>query len=160
MHNEPTVGLCQNRCAWRRTESWALGLCPYPLSALQQETYSWNKCSLLWGGFLLGLSSDAHTPGVAIWKKKTGMLCGTLPNVNQCNGNILVKISNHPTFYKCGIRVNLFDAQGPGCRHTSDNTEQGPGLGRSSHTASLCDAIACCFVCRTGRTLCSSKDQK
>lgn len=64
------------------------------------------------------------------------------------------------TFYKCGIGVNLFDAQGPGCRHTSDSTEQGPGFGCSSHTPGLCDAIACCFVFHTAHKLCSSKDQK
>lgn len=72
----------------------------------------------------------------------------------------LSEISVHLTFYKCGIRVNLCDAQGPGCRHTSDSTEQGPGFGRSSHTAGLCDAIACCCVFHTEHILCSSKDQK
>lgn len=64
------MGPCEDACAWRQTQGGAPGgapgRCPSPLSALQQDTDSWNKRSLLWAGLLLGLSSDAHTPGVAI----------------------------------------------------------------------------------------------
>lgn len=64
------------------------------------------------------------------------------------------------TSYKCGRGVSLSDAQGPGCRHTWDSIEQGPGFGRSSHTADWCGAIACWFVSHTGCILCSSEEQR
>lgn len=63
------------------------------------------------------------------------------------------------TFYKCGRIVSLCDAQGPGCRYTSDSTEQGPGFGRSSRTAGWCGATARWFVFHTGCKLCSSAEQ-
>lgn len=62
----PAVGQSQGLCAWRQAERRGPGLRPHPPSAPQQETDSWNKRSLLWGGPLLGLSADAHTPGATI----------------------------------------------------------------------------------------------
>lgn len=64
------------------------------------------------------------------------------------------------TSYKCGRRVSLCDALGPGCRHTLNSTEQDPDFGHSSHTAGWCGATACSFLFHTGYILCSSTNRR
>lgn len=61
---EPAVSQSQSLCALRLAEGKALGQYPYSLleaPALEWGTCSWSKESPLWGGFLFGPSSDAHS---------------------------------------------------------------------------------------------------